>query len=84
MPLRTLLAPAAAVTGLATIVVANFVMVAVMVMALVHMHAHGHHLQFVGVVISLHLAGMFAPAPLTGWLTDRVGSAARRGAGARC
>jgi MFS family permease len=82
VPLRTLLAPSAAVTGLATIVVANFVMVAVMVMAPVHMQAHGHHLQFVGVVISLHLAGMFAPAPLTGWLTDRLGPLPVAGAGA--
>jgi MFS family permease len=82
VPLRTLFAPSAAITGLATIVVANFVMVAVMVMAPVHMHAHGHHLQFVGIVISLHLAGMFAPAPLTGWLTDRLGPLPVAGAGA--
>jgi MFS family permease len=81
-PLRTLLASSAAVSGLATIVVANFVMVAVMAMAPVHMHSHGHHLQFVGLVISLHLAGMFAPAPLTGWLTDRVGPLPVAGAGA--
>jgi MFS family permease len=73
VPLRTLLAPSAAVTGLATIVVANFVMVAVMAMAPVHMDHQGHGLQLVGLVISLHIAGMFAPAPLTGWLTDRLG-----------
>ena len=82
VPLRTLLAPPAAVTGLATIVVANFVMVAVMVMAPVHMHQHGHHLQFVGLVVSLHLAGMFAPAPLTGRVTDRIGAVPVAGAGA--
>jgi MFS family permease len=73
IPLRQLLAPSAAVTGLTTVVVANFVMVAVMAMAPVHMHDHGHGLQFVGLVISLHVAGMFAPSPLTGWLTDRLG-----------
>jgi MFS family permease len=52
----------------------NFVMVAVMAVAPVHMtdHAH-HHLQFVGIVISLHVAGMFAPSPISGWLADRVG-----------
>jgi MFS family permease len=27
----------------------------------------------VGIVLSLHIAGMFAFAPLTGWLTDRFG-----------
>jgi len=73
VPLRTLLAPRAAVTGLATIVVANLVMVAVMVMAPVHMDHEGHGLQLIGLVISLHIAGMFAPAPLTGRLTDRIG-----------
>jgi MFS family permease len=82
VPLRTLLAPTVAATGLATIVVANFVMVAVMAMAPVHMQGHGHDLQFVGAVVSLHLAGMFTPAPLTGWLTDRLGAVPVAAAGA--
>lgn len=81
MPLRRLLAPSAAVAGLTTIVVANFVMVAVMAMAPVHMHHQGHGLRFVGLVISLHIAGMFAPAPFTGWLTDRLGPLAVAAAG---
>ena len=72
LPLLQLLSSPAAAAGLATMVVANFVMVAVMAMAPVHMHAHGHSLQLVGLVISLHIAGMFAPSPITGWLTDRV------------
>jgi MFS family permease len=82
VPLRDLLSPTTAVTGLTTVVVANFVMVAVMAMAPVHMHDHGHGLQFVGLVISLHVAGMFAPSPLTGWLTDRLGPLAVAGGGA--
>jgi MFS family permease len=82
VPLRELLSPSAAVTGLTTVVVANFVMVAVMAMAPVHMHDHGHGLQFVGLVISLHVAGMFAPSPLTGLLTDRLGPLAVAGGGA--
>jgi MFS family permease len=82
VPLRELLSPAAAVTGLTTVVVANFVMVAVMAMAPVHMHHNGHGLQFVGLVISLHVAGMFAPSPITGWLTDRLGPLAVAGGGA--
>ena len=73
MPLRELLAAPAATAGLATMVVANFTMVAVMAMAPVHMDEHGHDLQVVGLVVSLHIAGMFAPAPLTGRLTDRLG-----------
>jgi len=82
VPLRELLSPSAAVTGLTTVVVANFVMVTVMAMAPVHMQHHGHGLQFVGLVISLHVAGMFAPSPLTGWLTDRLGPLAVAGGGA--
>jgi predicted MFS family arabinose efflux permease len=60
----------------------NFVMVAVMAVTPVHMteHAH-HHLQFVGIVISLHVAGMFAPSPISGWLADRVGPIAVAGIG---
>jgi MFS family permease len=43
----------------------------------VHIHGAGHDaamtLRIVGVVLSLHIAGMFAFAPITGWLTDRFG-----------
>ena len=73
MPLRELLAAPAALAGLATMVTANFTMVAVMAMAPVHMDEQGHDLRVVGLVVSLHIAGMFAPAPLTGRLTDRLG-----------
>jgi MFS family permease len=61
-------------TSLLILGATNFVMVGVMAVTPVHMteHAH-HHLQFVGIVISLHVAGMFAPSPISGWLADRVG-----------
>jgi MFS family permease len=36
-------------------------------------HDAAHTLRIVGVVISLHIAGMFAFSPLVGWLTDRFG-----------
>jgi len=43
----------------------------------VHIRGAGHDaamtLRIVGVVLSLHIAGMFAFAPVTGWLTDRFG-----------
>ena len=71
--LSALLEPPAVRAGLATIVTANLVMVAVMAMTPVHMRHHDHSLTLVGFVISLHIAGMFAPAPLTGRLADRVG-----------
>ncbi|WP_079169326.1 MFS transporter [Streptomyces sp. CC77] len=52
---------------------AQLVMVAIMTMTPVHMHAHGHTTAASGLVISLHVAAMFLPSPLTGWLVDRVG-----------
>jgi MFS family permease len=51
----------------------NLVMVAVMAIAPVHLVAHGHALDFVGVVVSVHVLCMFAPSPFTGWLADRAG-----------
>jgi MFS family permease len=53
----------------------NFVMVAVMAIAPVHLAEHGHSLDFVGVVVGIHVLCMFGPSPLTGWLVDRAGSA---------
>jgi predicted MFS family arabinose efflux permease len=53
----------------------NLVMVAVMAIAPIHLTEHGHSLDFVGVVIGIHVVCMFAPSPLTGWLADRAGSA---------
>jgi MFS family permease len=32
-----------------------------------------HTLRIVGVVLSFHIAGMYALSPVMGWLTDRVG-----------
>lgn len=59
--------------AVAAIVVSHTVMVAVMSMTPVHLH-HGHaSLTVVGVVISLHIAGMFAFSPLVGRLADRRG-----------
>ena len=80
--LSALLEPLAVRAGLATIVTANLVMVAVMAMTPVHMRHNDHSLTLVGFVISLHIAGMFAPAPLPGRLADRGGP--RRGARGGC
>jgi MFS family permease len=63
----------AAGTGLATMVVAHAVMVSVMTMTPLHIRDHGGSLELVGVVISVHIAGMYALAPVVGFVTDRVG-----------
>jgi MFS family permease len=63
--------------GVGAMAVGHLVMVAVMAMTPVHIlgagHGPDHTLRIVGVVLSLHIAGMFAFAPVTGWLTDRFG-----------
>jgi MFS family permease len=59
--------------GIATLALAHAVMVAVMVMTPLHMHHGGAELEIIGVVISGHVLGMFAFAPVVGWLADRFG-----------
>ena len=55
------------------IAVAHAVMVMVMVMTPVHMGNHGDTLELVGIVISLHVLGMYVLSPMFGWAVDRVG-----------
>jgi MFS family permease len=59
--------------GLATMVVAQGVMVSLMTMTPLHLRDHGDSLEIVGVIISLHVAGMYALAPVVGAVADRVG-----------
>jgi predicted MFS family arabinose efflux permease len=73
---------AGARVALIVLAASNLVMVAVMAIAPVHLVEHGHSLDFVGVVISIHVLCMFAPSPLTGWLADRAGSATVAAVGA--
>ncbi|WP_037069538.1 MFS transporter [Pseudonocardia acaciae] len=51
----------------------QLVMVAIMTMAPVHLVQHGHGTAAAGFVIAVHVAAMYLPSPLTGWLVDRVG-----------
>jgi len=62
-------------SGLAVLGVANLVMVAVMTMAPVQLRHHDVGLTAIGLIVSVHIAGMFAPSPLSGWLTGRLGAA---------
>jgi MFS family permease len=64
-----------AVVGLTVLALSNLVMVGVMTMGPVHLHHLGVGLGAIGLVQSLHIAGMFAPSPLSGWLADRWGPA---------
>lgn len=62
-----------AVLGIATIAVGHVVMVMVMVMTPVHMAHVDVTLQLIGLVISVHVAGMYALSPVVGWAVDRFG-----------
>jgi MFS family permease len=53
---------------------ANCVMVAVMTMTPLHLRDDGGSLELVGLVMSAHVAGMFAFAPLVGSMADRRGA----------
>jgi MFS family permease len=59
--------------GAVTMVLTQLVMVAVMTMTPVHMRAHGHGLGATGLVIAVHIAAMYLPSFVTGYLVDRFG-----------
>ena len=62
-----------ATLGSAAIALGHTVMVSVMVMTPVHMRQEGATLNIVGLVISVHVFGMYALSPVVGWLADRFG-----------
>ena len=75
--LRAILTRAPARLGVTAMAVGHMVMVGIMAMTPVHIRGAGHDaahtLRIVGIVISVHIAGMYAFAPLIGWITDRAG-----------
>lgn len=75
-PVPTRIWTADVITGVVVMALTQFVMVGLMTMTPVHMRAHDHTVTVVGVVISLHVAAMFLPAPLSGLLVDKFGTRA--------
>ena len=75
--LRVVASQAPARLGVVAMAVGHLVMVGVMAMTPVHIRGAGHDaahtLSIVGVVLSFHIAGMFAFSPVVGWLADRLG-----------
>jgi MFS family permease len=75
--LRVVMSQASARLGVSAMAIGHLVMIGVMAMTPVHIRSAGHDaahtLRVVGVVLSFHIAGMFAFAPVFGWLTDRLG-----------
>ncbi|KRE31407.1 hypothetical protein ASG80_02885 [Agromyces sp. Soil535] len=72
--LRTAVRNPRALVAVLAIVCSQTVMIAVMVMTPVHLVEHGLSISLVGVVISIHILGMYGASPLMGWLADRIGS----------
>lgn len=62
-----------AYSGATVMVLAQVTMVAIMTMTPVHMRTHHHDLGDVGLVISIHIAAMYLPSLVTGFLVDRFG-----------
>lgn len=75
--LRVVVSRAPARLGVSAMAVGNLVMIGVMAMTPVHIKGAGHDaartLGIVGLVLSFHIAGMFAFSPVFGWLTDKIG-----------
>ncbi|HEV8382122.1 MAG TPA: MFS transporter [Gemmatimonadales bacterium] len=75
--LRAIVSRPSGTLAVSAMAVGHFVMVGVMAMTPVHIRGAGHDaahtLRIVGVVLSSHVAGMYAFAPLMGWLTDKLG-----------
>ncbi|MGN9782730.1 MFS transporter [Nonomuraea sp. ZG12] len=60
-------------TALVMIAVSHTAMVSIMSMTPVQLHHDGSSLDVIGIVISLHIAGMYVLSPVVGWLADKVG-----------
>jgi MFS family permease len=67
--------------ALAAMATSQAVMVAVMTMTPLHMKDHDHSVPLIGLVIAVHIAGMYALAPVVGRLTASYGSVVMIGVG---
>lgn len=72
-PLRLILRQGPVRAAMATLVLAQVVMVMLMVITSLHMKGHHHPLSNIAAVISSHVMGMYAFSVLSGRLSDRWG-----------
>ncbi|HNA98419.1 MAG TPA: MFS transporter [Marmoricola sp.] len=63
-----------ALTGVITMAIGHAVMVGLMVMTPIHMNHGGASLEVIGLVISLHILGMYGFSPFVGMAVDRAGA----------
>jgi hypothetical protein len=69
-------------TALLVLALTNLTMVGVMAVAPVHLHDHGAGMGMVGLMVSAHIAAMYLPSPISGWLSDTLGARVVAGMGA--
>lgn len=69
---RILAHPVASI-ALIGMMLSQAVMVGVMTVSPIHMSQGDQNPLIIGIMLSLHIAGMFAFSPYVGWLVDRVG-----------
>ncbi|MDN5552235.1 MAG: MFS transporter, partial [Brevibacterium sp.] len=71
--LRFALARPVPLFAMITIIAGQMMMTNVMVMTPVHMDHQEFSLGAIGIVVSVHIAGMYALSPVFGWMADRWG-----------
>lgn len=71
--LRFALARPVPLFAMITIIAGQMMMTNVMVMTPVHMDHQEFSLGAIGIVVSVHIAGMYALSPVFGWMADRFG-----------
>ncbi|WP_350269548.1 MFS transporter [Brevibacterium sp. CBA3109] len=71
--LRFALARPVPLFAMITIIAGQMMMTNVMVMTPVHMDHQSFSLGAIGIVVSVHIAGMYALSPVFGWMADRFG-----------
>ncbi|MFF9014210.1 MFS transporter [Streptomyces sp. NPDC014870] len=71
--IRAVRQSAGARLALVTVAASHTAMVSIMSMTPVALSHHGAGIQLIGLVISGHIAGMYAFSPVMGWLSDRLG-----------
>ncbi|XIE78105.1 MFS transporter [Streptomyces sp. SBR177] len=71
--MRAVRASSRARLALVTVAGSHTAMVSIMSMTPVALGHHGAGIRLIGLVISGHIAGMYAFSPLMGWLSDRFG-----------
>jgi MFS family permease len=81
MAIRTAWRDPAVRLSIVAMTAAHVVMVSVMLMTPLQLERHGHGLGVVGWILSAHMIGMFALAPLSGAIADRFGGRTTIGAG---